>query len=244
MKAWVGCTGWLYKGWKGQFYPQDLPVSRWFTDHYLKFFRTVELGSTFYGIPTTSTVEGWERKAPAGFRYTLKVNRMITHIKKFHGTERLVRDFYRFGDILGGKMGCFLFQLPPFLRFEPDRLARILDQLDDRWVNVLEFRDSSWWTDEVRAALQKRRVSFCTVSAPGLPDDVVRTSDDLYVRFHGVRRWYDHDYGAAALKSWAARIRTSGARRAWIYFNNDVHARAPRNAKSLERILNRARDNR
>jgi uncharacterized protein YecE (DUF72 family) len=239
VKTWVGCTGWFYKGWKGEFYPEDLPVSRWFTDHYLKRFRTVELSSPFYRFPPPSTVVGWERKAPEGFKYTLKVNRHITHMRKFHGTERMLRDFYRLGDILGGKMGCFLFQLPPFLRFDSDRLHRILDQLDTRWENVLEFRHGSWWTGEVYDALRSRGVTFCSVSAPGLPDELIRTTPDLYVRFHGVRRWYDHNYSDAALKSWAMRIRASGASQAWIYFNNDVRARAPHNARTLDRMLGR-----
>src|SRR5215207_7075686 len=107
----VGCSGWYYWHWKGLFYPEDVPSSRWF-DHYASQFNTVELNAPFYSWPTVATVKTWVRQA--GRRkivYTVKVNELITHTKRFEGTEELVKDFGYIADLLGERMGCFLFQL-------------------------------------------------------------------------------------------------------------------------------------
>jgi uncharacterized protein YecE (DUF72 family) len=140
-------------------------------------------------------------------------------------------------DILDGHMGCFLFQLPPSYRYTKARLSAILGQLDPIRRNVVEFRHKSWWKEEVYAAFRKNGTIFCSCSAPRLPDKLVRTADEVYLRLHGPERWYRHDYSKAELVHWAERIRASGAKRAWIYFNNDFGAHAPRNAATLRRML-------
>lgn len=110
-KLYVGCSGWFYWHWRGAFYPADLPTSRWFV-HYAGRFKTVELNAPFYSWPTVSTVKSWIRQAGRRhFIYTVKVCELITHIKRFAGTKTLVRDFGLIADLLGPRMGCFLFQL-------------------------------------------------------------------------------------------------------------------------------------
>ena len=235
----VGCSGWFYWHWRGDFYPPELPTTRWF-DHYASRFRTVELNAPFYSWPTVATVNGWARQAGRRrFVYTVKVSELITHVKRFVGTKRLVRDFGHVADLLGPRMGCFLFQLPPSFHYTPARLKRILGQVDTARRNVVEFRHRSWWNPTAFAAFRAAGVAFCSCSGPRLPDELVETSEDVYVRFHGTRRWYQHDYSRQELSVWAERIRNSGARRVWAYFNNDREGHAIRNARELRRQLGR-----
>ncbi len=235
----VGCSGWFYWHWRGCFYPADLPTRDWF-QHYLTHFKTVELNAPFYSWPTVAAVQSWKRQiGRRHFIYTVKASELITHLKRFTGTATLVRDFGHIADLLGSRMGCFLFQLPPSFHYTRSRLDRILCQLDPARRNVVEFRHRTWWREEVFAALRSRGAIFCSCSAPRLPDDLVKTADEIYVRFHGTQRWYRHDYTAAELALWADRIRASGAKRVWAYFNNDRECFAIKNARALQRLLHR-----
>ena len=119
-------------------------------------------------------------------------------------------------------------------------MKRILSQLDPRLVNVVEFRHRSWWNETVFRAFRDSNMVFCSCSGPRLPDELVRTADDVYVRFHGTAKWYRHDYTPAELAVWADRVRASGARRAWAYFNNDRDGHAVTNARRLLRQLREA----
>jgi len=115
------------------------------------------------------------------------VNRSITHLRKLRDTRNLVEEFYRVaGESLKEKLGCVLFQLPPSYRFSDENLERLLNQLNPNFRNVVEFRHRSWWCRDVWEALGKAGVVFCSVSAPGLPEDLVETASAIYIRFHGV----------------------------------------------------------
>lgn len=233
----VGCSGWFYWHWRGVVYPADLPTRDWFT-HYAGRMKTVELNAPFYSWPTVAAVKAWVRQAGRRkFVYTVKVSELITHVKKFAGTKTLVKDFGHIADLLGPRMGCFLFQLPPSFHYSPSRLARIVSQLDPARRNVVEFRHKSWWNDEVYAAFRSSGTIFCSSSGPRLPDTLVKTADEVYVRFHGVKNWYRHDYSKAELAVWAERIRACGAKRVWAYFNNDRDGYAVTNARELLRQL-------
>ncbi len=233
----VGCSGWFYWHWRGIFYPTELPTSQWFA-FYQKSFRTVELNAPFYSWPTVATVNTWKRQATKrGFRYAVKANELITHRKMFVGTTGLVRDFGHVADILGEAFGCFLFQLPPSYHFTEARLRRILRQLEPHRRNVVEFRHRSWWTEPVFRAFRDHGVTFCSCSAPRLPDGLIETADCVYIRFHGKSRWYRHDYTAAELESWARQIEAAQAKDVWVYFNNDREGFAIKNARALMRRL-------
>lgn len=233
----IGCSGWFYWHLKGSFYPTQMPTKEWFT-HYADHFSTVELNAPFYSWPTLKTVDTWRKQAEGrDMIYTVKASELITHVKKFERTETLVRDFGYIADLLGRRMGCFLFQLPPSYHYSKDRLHAILSQLDPARRNVVEFRHASWWTDEVYAAFRDAGAIFCSCSGPKLPDVLVKTADDVYVRFHGVTRWYRHDYSRDELVVWADRIRKANPERLWVYFNNDFDGYAIKNAKMLADIL-------
>ncbi|WIW44867.2 DUF72 domain-containing protein [Bradyrhizobium sp. 62B] len=232
----VGCSGWRYWKWRDSFY-QGVPQPEWF-NHYAGVFRTVEINASFYSWPTVASVQAWRRQAgERNFIYTVKVCEIVTHIKKFKGTKTLIRDFGIIADILGERMGCFLFQLPPSYRYTKARLASIVDQLDPTRRNVVEFRHKSWWNEDVYSTFRNAGIIFCSCSGPRLPDELIKTTDEIYVRLHGPLRWYRHNYSVEELGKWAERIRASRAKRAWIYFNNDYEAYAPENAKMLHGLL-------
>jgi uncharacterized protein YecE (DUF72 family) len=140
-------------------------------------------------------------------------------------------------DLLGDRMGCFLFWLSPSYRYTKTRLNDIVNQLNPAGRNVVEFRHASWWNEEVYSAFCKAGIIFCSCSGPRLPDELVQTADEIYVRLHGPKRWYRHDYSKAELAMWAGRIKASGAKCGWVYFNNDNDAHAPKNAITLRRML-------
>jgi uncharacterized protein YecE (DUF72 family) len=232
----IGCSGWYYWHWKGVVYPADLPTNQWLA-HYQRTFDTVELNAPFYHWPRLATVQNWARQAAGTFQYSVKVNRIITHLRRFKNTKGLVRDFCRFAETLGEHMGCFLFQLPPGFHYTAPRLRSIVSQLDPQHRNVVEFRHYSWWNENVYAAFRQAGLIFCSVSAPRLPDDVIQTAETIYIRFHGSGQWYRYDYSNAELETWAGKIRTCHAREVWAYFNNDFRGCAFRNAKTLTRLL-------
>lgn len=237
----IGCSGWYYRGWRGVFYPEDIPDKDWFS-YYRGNFDTVELNAPFYSWPKVATVRTWLRQArEEEFVYTVKVNELITHVKKFSGTKELIRDFGYIADLLGERMGCFLFQMPPSYHYTPMRLKSIISQLDPARRNVVEFRHESWWNEKVYSAFRKAGIIFCACSGPKLPDDLVKTADDIYIRFHGPEKWYNHDYSKEELSSWSDRIQKSGAKRVWAYFNNDYNGFAIKNAHMLIKLLNQSR---
>jgi uncharacterized protein YecE (DUF72 family) len=234
--CYVGCSGWFYWHWRGKFYPEGLQTKEWFA-YYTKQFKTVELNAPFYSWPTAGTVKSWLKQAGRKkFIYTVKVCELITHTKRFRGTKELIRDFGYIADLLGAHMGCLLFQLPPSFHYTPARLKAILSQLDHSKRNVVEFRHRSWWNARVYAAFTKTGAIFCSCSGPRLPDALIKTADDIYIRFHGTSRWYRHDYSDEELMVWEQKIKESGAKRVWAYFNNDREGYAVKNAKRLHKL--------
>jgi uncharacterized protein YecE (DUF72 family) len=237
----VGCSGWFYWHWRNLFYPAGSPTNKWF-DYYGDQFRTVELNAPFYSWPTVATVQSWLRQiGRRRFVYTVKVCELITHTKRFKGTHELIRDFGYIADLLGPRLGCFLYQLPPSFHYTPVRLRSVLTQLDHRRRNVVEFRHASWWNEPVYAAFRETGTIFCSCSAPRLPDTLVKTADHIYIRFHGKSRWYRHNYEKPELAEWVHRVNDSGAESVWAYFNNDREGYAIANAREFLRQLKRSK---
>ena len=237
-KWWIGCSGFYYKSWREAFYPKGLPQRKWF-EFYCESFNTVELNVTFYRFPRVEDLQGWYRRSPEDFRFTVKAPRLITHYTKFNNVAREIQEFYTsISKGLMNKLGSVLFQLHPRIEYSETNLERILKTLDNSFVNVIEFRHASWWRKDVIDALKNNNVTFCSISYPGLPDGVYKTAPTVYYRFHGVPKLYLSSYRDEQLKQIANDIkRKRQVQDVYIYFNNDIEVAAVRNARSLGKLV-------
>lgn len=237
----IGTSGWSYPHWRGLFYPEELPQSRWF-EFYAEKFPTVEVNATFYRFFKDETYHKWRDKAPEGFRYVLKAPRLITHRKYLQNVAQDIRSFWRSATLLQEKLGVILLQLAPGTPYEPERLRTALLAFEQPERVAVEFRHKRWFTEETRALLQEVGAIFCTADSPrtDLMDWV--TSRTAYIRLHGRTRWYTHDYSARELREiadLALKMSRQGAKTLYIFFNNDFEGHAPKNALTLREILRR-----
>src|SRR5512135_2333137 len=232
----LGTSGWSYPGWRGVFYPPDLPAKTWL-EFYAARFPTVEINMTFYRLPTPALLKGWFDRTPPGFRFTLKAFRLITHLKKLRGVEEDLARFYGLAETLEKKLGCVLFQLPPSLGLDLDLLASFLAALSAGHRNVIEFRHPSWYDERVFELMRRRRTAFCIVPSGRVPSTPVETADVAYVRFHGPSGRYDSSYSDAELAGWAETIRHLRASDRFVYFNNDFRGYAVSDCSRLRDLL-------
>jgi uncharacterized protein YecE (DUF72 family) len=239
----VGCSGWQYKHWRGDFYPAALPSSRWF-DHYASVFDTVEINNTFYRLPEASTFAAWRQRAPAGFLFAVKASRFLTHMKKLKDPADPLDRFFSRARELGRSLGPVLYQLPPRWPVNLERLEGFLRALPARRRHAIEFRDPSWYTDAVFRLLEAHRVALCLHDMPGSRSPRLDVGPFVYIRFHGTAK-YSGRYGDEAIDDWAGWLaqRAEPGRAVYAYFNNDVGGHAPRDAVRLrEAIARRRRD--
>ncbi|HUQ97273.1 MAG TPA: DUF72 domain-containing protein [Chitinophagaceae bacterium] len=239
MHWYIGCSGFYYKEWKDIFYPKGLPQRAWF-EFYAQHFNALELNNTFYRFPEMAFLENWYSKAPTDFQFAVKVPRDITHAKKFEETEALLSEFYAVLKAgLREKLGLVLFQLPPSFDYSAARLKTITTQLDTTFINVIEFRNISWWRDDVIEALRRKGITFCGVSYPGLIDSVVVNTPYPYYRFHGVPKLYNTPYEYGFLKNVVAAMGTvKEVKAAYLFFNNTMSGAAIENAKTAQQLQN------
>lgn len=240
LNKYLGCSGFYYWHWRGLFYPQELPTERWL-EYYAEHFNALEINSSFYHWPRESTLKSWVKKTPSEFKLVLKANREITHVKRFKNAEHELERFYNLASTLQEKLAGVLFQLPPSIHKDLGFLKSMLSQLNQEYKNFIEFRHKSWFCEEVYREMEKMHACFCSVSAPkssGIPEEVVKTTDDVYVRFHGAEQWYKHEYSDKELNSWAMEIKRVRPKTVYAFFNNDFNASAPRNCLKLKKLLN------
>ena len=238
----VGCSGWVYKHWKGGFYPEGLPQKRWF-EHYSAEFDTVEINASFYRLPLASTFDGWREKAPEGFRYAVKANRFLTHLKKLPGCAEQVDEFIALARRLGARLGPILYQLPPSLHKDLGRLEVFLQRLPRDLEHVVEFRHASWYAEDVLALLDRHDAGFVAHDLTDLVSPPWSSGRTAYVRFHGTQGKYWGRYSEDQMAGWADWLRAQVAhgRSAWAYFNNDIHLHAIEDARTLLRHLSSER---
>lgn len=233
----IGCSGFSYKGWIGKFYPEDLPQKKWFA-FYCEHFKTLELNVTFYRFPQLKTLQNWHKNSPDDFRFAVKVYRTITHFQQFHNSLDLVNQFY---DVINNglqeKLGPVLFQMPPRFSYTEERLERIISTLNPSFKNVVELRHESWWREDVYKAFTKHKITFCGMSHPTLPDEMIQNTPLVYYRFHGVPLLYKSSYDTSFLQAKIDEIKNHHrTKEAWFYFNNDIDVAAVYNAKEVIRL--------
>ena len=234
----IGCSGFHYKDWKGHFYPDGLPQRLWF-DFYCEHFKTLELNVTFYRFPQFSFLQNWYNKSPADFRFSVKAPRAITHYKKFNDTNDLITSFYdTINQGLQEKLGPVLFQLPPSFTYDNEKLERIISSLNPAFKNVLELRHTSWWNKQVYQKLAEHNITFCGMSHPTLPNDVIQNTSIVYYRFHGVPNLYRSPYSKDFLQNVINQVKQNLAiNEGWFYFNNDYDAVGVRNANDMISLI-------
>jgi uncharacterized protein YecE (DUF72 family) len=237
-RLWIGTSGWVYAHWRGVFYPQEMPTSKWLP-YYADQFSTVELNNSFYRLPSEAAFRGWTAGTRPGFRFSVKASRYLTHMKKLRDPQEPLERFLGRARLLGEKLGPVLYQLPPRWRCNLSRLRGFLACLPADLDHVLEFRDPSWINDQVFAALEAHSVGFCTISHPTLTCPIQPTSDIAYIRMHGAEKLYASCYSEGELRWWAGQIEDvlSKGHEVYVYFNNDAYGYAVQNAQRLRELL-------
>ena len=232
----VGCSGWQYKHWRGDFYPADIPQREWL-EYYVRQFDTVEVNNSFYRLPDEGVFDSWRARTPAGFLFAVKASRFLTHMKKLKDPEEPVERLFSRAVELRRKLGPVLYQLPRQMPKNVDRLAGFLAVLPARVKHVLEFRDPSWYDEEVMRLLRRRNVALCLHDMSGSASPLAVTSRFTYVRFHGASGRYDGSYPPDVLQKWATWLLDQHIP-FYVYFNNDIGGHAPRDARTFIQLLN------
>jgi uncharacterized protein YecE (DUF72 family) len=208
-KLYVGTSGWAYREWKPDFYPQDVPQKRWL-EHYCSELGACEINATFYRLQSPDTFEKWSSAAPEGFRFTTKAHRRLTHAKSI----ALDEDRRPFFDAwvasvgqLGPRLGAVLFQLPPYRSRDDEALSALLSALPDGMQAAFEFRHDSWNGDEIATTIGEAGGTVCVSNTNGEVPDALPPGPLAYVRLRTER------YTPEARAGWLELLRRESIER-------------------------------
>ncbi len=223
MKLYTGTSGFSYKEWKGPFYPEKHKAGDMLA-YYAERLTAVEINNTFYRLPNASVLEGWCEQTPAGFRFSIKASRRITHMKRLKEADEEVAYLLKTVESLGDRLGMVLYQLPPNLKKDTERLAAFLKLLDGSSArSVFEFRHESWLDDEVEGMLRDAGCALCIADVDEAPaPELVQTAPFAYVRLR--REAYTDD----DLAAWVKRVAGSGAEEAYVFFKHEDAGAGPK----------------
>ncbi len=200
-------------------------------------FNSVEINATFYSFPYKSWIKSWS-EAPDYFDFSIKVNRIITHYAKL--SEKSIEIFKRFKSYfkpIENKIAFWLFQMPPSFEFNETSLSRIRNFFSSLGIKaVIEFREPSWWNEEVFEILEEMGIVFCSVDAPELPKDIIKSNETVYLRLHGREEWYSYEYKKEELDEIFDMIIRLSPKFCYIYLNND-HGMLPNGKYLLEKTI-------
>ena len=222
MQWFAGTSGYSYKEWKGAFYPDDCRPEDMLA-FYARQLPAVEINNTFYRMPKTHVLEQWAASVPAEFRFSLKASRRITHQSRLNNVTEAVGYLARGAEVLEDKLGAVLFQLPPSLKKDLERLQSFIDVWPKSLPAAMEFRHASWFDAEVFDLLRAHGIALC-VSQDGdleLPDQL-DTAQWLYLRLR------QPGYTQQQLGAWVKRARTSGATAGYAFFKHEDGAAGPK----------------
>lgn len=237
----VGTSGWQYPDWRGRLYPRELGSAQWL-EYYASHFDTVEVNNTLYRLPNRETFAKWASLVPDDFEFAIKASRFLTHYKRLREPEEPVARLLACAEPLLSRIGVVLLQLPPDLRCVPSDLDRTLRAFAGQVRVAVEPRNESWWNPEVRSVLESHSAALCLADRGSrIVTPLWRTADWTYVRLHFGRARPPSCYGVRALTTWTERLAdlfgpdVDG----YVYFNNDAHGCAVRDADALIRIATR-----
>jgi uncharacterized protein YecE (DUF72 family) len=227
----AGTSGFAYPTWKPGFYPEDLPARR-FLEHYAGRLNSVEINYTFRRTPSATTLAEWARATPSGFAFAMKAHQRITHVRRLKDAEEPTAFFLKSLEPLRAaqRLGPVLFQLPPYLRLDLERLAAFLEILPAGTRSVLEFRHESWFTEDTFRLLRRHDAALCFTDSDALDVPEVVTAGFVY---HRLRR---PGYGEADLRRLAdgARRQLAAGRDVYMVFKHEADAGG---ALEAERLL-------
>ncbi len=217
----VGTSGYSYKEWKGNFYPEDLPAKEMLS-YYASRLPAVEINNTFYRLPQASMLENWKEQVPQKFRFSIKASRRITHIKRLKSITDETNYLLKTASVLGERLGVVLFQLPPNMKKDADRLKAFLELLPAETRAAFEFRHESWFDDEVLALLRDENRALVVSDTDEKPlSEIVSTAPWGYLRLR--RTAYDEK----DLAEWLARIRSQKWKDAFVFFKHEDEGVGP-----------------
>lgn len=233
----IGTSGWAYRDWNGPFYPDEVKAAErlgWIS----RRFPTLEINASFYRMPSDKAVAAWRDQTPQDFVFAWKASRFITHNKKLNDPHDPLAYMFERARELGEKLGPVLFQLPPNLHRDLERLERFLKALRWKARCAIEFRHDSWYADDVLALMRDRGVALCISDHHDAPSPWEVTADFVYLRGHGPGGRYHGRYGEEALREWADRVQAWRRERdVFVYFDNDQKTAAPRDAARLIELI-------
>jgi len=238
-KIFIGTSGWTYDGWRGPFYPRDVPKKDWLR-YYGSRFPTTEINGSFYRTPSLEAVRAWRQQTPDDFVFAWKASKFITHWKrlseKCDNSIALMETRLR---VLGPKTGPVLFQLPPRFTVNRERLESFFRMLPRRYRYAFEFRHASWYEKPIFDLLRAYDIALCISDHHDAPSPWEVTARHVYVRGHGPGGAYKGSYSDVELRRWARMIRKwrRGRRAVYVYFDNDQKSAAPKDAQRLMRLL-------
>jgi uncharacterized protein YecE (DUF72 family) len=218
----AGASGYSFKEWKGNFYPEKIKPEDMLA-FYSERLPTVEINNTFYQMPKVAVLETWAASTPESFRFAIKASRRITHMARLKADEAAdsVGFLYRNLAALGAKRGPVLFQLPPFLKKALPRLTEFLRLLPDGHRAAFEFRNDSWFADDVYETLKAAGASLClSEREDNAPPPLVETAPWGYIRLR-LETYSDRD-----LQHWADTLAATSWRDIYVYFMHEPTAPA------------------
>lgn len=239
-RAFIGTSGWSYDSWKDDFY-DGVPRKQWLA-YCTEKFTAVEANGTFYRLQSESTFEKWAESTPDDFAFAAKGHRFATHNKKLKDSDDTIPVSRENMQPLGKKLAAVVWQLPAQFGYNLERLESFAKTLSSRWTSTrhsIEFRDASWFNDDVAEVMSSHDLAVCQSDAADWPMWDAVTTDLVYVRLHGHTRTYASAYSSGLLDDWAAKIRDwlSENCDVHVYFDNDAEGAAPYDAiKLMERL--------
>lgn len=230
MRTFVGTSGYSYKEWKGNFFPEDLPASK-MLGFYSGRFNTVEINNTFYRMPAPAMVAKWAEQVPETFVFALKAPQTITHRRQLNDAGDALGFFWKTARELGPKLGPVLFQMPPFFKKDLGRLRDFLRLLPEDCRAAFEFRHPSWFADDVYEILKTAGAPLCLADVDDEEPPLVATGNWGYLRLR--RTAYD----AERLRAWVERIRAQPWESAYVFFKHEDEGKGPQFAAQFNEAL-------
>jgi len=228
----VGTSGYSYKEWKGSFYPEKF-AAKDMLSYYAERLKTVELNNTFYRMPQREMVESWRTQVPSDFRFSVKASQRITHFKRLNEAAEPTKLMFDTVSALEDRLGVVLFQLPPNMKKDIERLNLFLGILPTDVKATFEFRHPTWFDDEVLELLQRHNRALCVSDTDDLPANRIdKTADWGYLRLRRV------NYAREDLVEWIKRINAQKWKTTFVFFKHEDEGTGPKLAAEFVGLAN------